>query len=225
MAQIGSFIPATKANIGIIDRLFTRVGASDNLAGGESTFMVEMNETANILNNATKRSLVLLDEIGRGTSTFDGLSLAWAITEYLHNDSFSPLTMFATHYHELVELANKLTKAFNLTVNIREYNDKIIFLRKIINGAASKSYGIHVAEMAGIPKKVINRSKKILNTLSSTNNNPLTLSDNHNEIKNNDKDKKEENIKNDLEKIDLNNITPIDAIKELNNIKDKYEIN
>ena len=145
----------------IVDKLFTRVGASDNLAGGESTFFVEMIETANIINNLSERSLVLLDEIGRGTSTQDGLSIAWSVTEYLHNSNFAPLTLFATHYHELVELGNKLNNCFNLTVSVKEYNDRVIFLRKIIDGSSDRSYGIHVAEMAGVPKSIIDRSKEL----------------------------------------------------------------
>ena len=161
LSQIGSFVPAEKCSIGLVDQLFTRVGASDNLAGGESTFLVEMNEAANILNNATSKSLIILDEIGRGTATFDGLSLAWSITEYLHNNKkVGARTMFATHYHELIFLADKLKKAFNLNIEVKEYNDELIFLRKIKDGGANKSYGIQVAEMAGLPYKIISRAKE-----------------------------------------------------------------
>jgi DNA mismatch repair protein MutS len=164
--QVGSFVPAARARLGIFDRIFTRVGASDNLARGESTFMVEMHETANILNNATNHSLVVLDEVGRGTSTFDGLSLAWAIIEALHDSrSRSPITLFATHYHELTDLARTRPRVVNFNVAVKEWNDQIIFLRKIVPGAADKSYGIHVAKLAGIPQSVIARSREILATL------------------------------------------------------------
>ena len=164
MAQMGSFVPADSANIGIVDRIFTRVGASDDLARGQSTFMVEMNETALILNNATKNSLVILDEIGRGTATFDGLSIAWAVAEHLH-DEIGCRTLFATHYHELTSLADSKNGVGNANVAVREHNDKIIFLRKIIEGSADRSYGIQVARLAGLPMKIIERSKSILSHL------------------------------------------------------------
>ena len=166
MAQMGSFIPAKSAIIGIVDRIFTRVGASDDLARGQSTFMVEMNETANIVNNATDRSLVILDEIGRGTSTFDGLSIAWSVAEYLH-DVVRARTLFATHYHEMTELEMICTGVKNFNVAVREWNDRIIFLRKIQKGAADKSYGIQVARLAGLPAAVIDRAKEILANLES----------------------------------------------------------
>jgi DNA mismatch repair protein MutS len=163
LAQIGSFIPAESASIGIVDRIFTRVGASDELSKGQSTFMVEMIETANILNNATSRSLIILDEIGRGTSTFDGISIAWAVAEYLSNTpDVRARTLFATHYHELTELENQLEGVVNYNIAVREWNDKIIFLRKILPGGTDKSYGIHVARLAGLPKKVIERALEIL---------------------------------------------------------------
>ena len=164
MAQIGSFVPAASATIGIVDRIFTRVGASDDLARGQSTFMVEMNETALILNNASKNSLVILDEIGRGTATFDGLSIAWAVAEHLHDD-IGCRTLFATHYHELTSLAENKNGVGNANVAVREHNDKIIFLRKIIEGSADRSYGIQVARLAGLPMKIIERSKAILSHL------------------------------------------------------------
>lgn len=168
MAQIGSYIPADAAKIGLVDRIFTRVGASDNLAGGESTFLVEMNETANILNNATRRSLILLDEIGRGTSTYDALAIAWALIEYLHgNKERAARTLFATHYHELTKLEGILTRLKNYNVAVREYDEKVIFLRKIVPGGASRSYGIHVAQMAGVPLPVIQRANEILSDLDS----------------------------------------------------------
>jgi DNA mismatch repair protein MutS len=161
MAQIGSFVPAESAEIGLVDRIFTRVGANDDLARGQSTFMVEMNETSNIVNNATDRSLVILDEIGRGTSTFDGLSIAWSVAEFLH-DKIKARTLFATHYHELTKLAEGRSGVCNLNVAVREWNDQIIFLRKIVPGGADKSYGIQVARLAGLPKEILDRAKEIL---------------------------------------------------------------
>ncbi|PYI61289.1 MAG: DNA mismatch repair protein MutS [Verrucomicrobia bacterium] len=161
MAQIGSFVPAESAEIGLVDRIFTRVGANDDLARGQSTFMVEMNETSNIVNNATERSLVILDEIGRGTSTFDGLSIAWSVAEFLH-DKIKARTLFATHYHELTKLAEDRPGVCNFNVAVREWNEQIIFLRKIIPGGADKSYGIHVARLAGLPKEILERAKDIL---------------------------------------------------------------
>ena len=161
MAQIGSFVPAASAEIGLVDRIFTRVGASDDLARGQSTFMVEMNETSNIVNNATERSLVILDEIGRGTSTFDGLSIAWSVAEFLH-DKIKARTLFATHYHELTKLAEDRKGVCNLNVAVREWNEQIIFLRKIVPGGADKSYGIQVARLAGLPKEILDRAKEIL---------------------------------------------------------------
>jgi DNA mismatch repair protein MutS len=164
--QVGSFVPASKARLGVCDRIFTRVGASDQLARGESTFMVEMHETANILNNATDRSLIILDEVGRGTATFDGLSLAWAIIEYLHdNPARSGITLFATHYHEVTDLAKTKNRVANFNVAVKEWNEQIIFLRKVVEGAADKSYGIQVAKLAGIPQSVTERAKEILETL------------------------------------------------------------
>jgi len=167
MAHTGSFIPATSATIGVMDRIFTRIGASDDLSRGQSTFMVEMSETANILNNATSRSLVILDEIGRGTSTFDGLSLAWSIVEYLHNQ-VGAKTLFATHYHELTELAHKLKRIRNYNVAVKEWNDKVVFLHQILPGGTDKSYGIQVARLAGVPLDVIQRAKQILGNLEET---------------------------------------------------------
>jgi len=163
LAQMGSFVPAKEARIGVVERIFTRVGASDSLATGESTFLVEMNETANILHNATSKSLLLLDEIGRGTSTFDGLSIAWAVAEHIHNNSrISAKTLFATHYHELTELALILPRVKNYNVAVREWQDHIVFLRKIVEGGCDHSYGIQVARLAGLPKEVIERAKEVL---------------------------------------------------------------
>jgi DNA mismatch repair protein MutS len=168
MAQIGSFVPAEKATIGLVDKIFTRVGASDNLAAGESTFLVEMNEAANILNNATPKSLILLDEVGRGTSTFDGLSIAWSLSEYLHNKpEVAAKTLFATHYHELNELESRYERIKNFNVQVKEHDGKVIFLRKLVRGGADHSYGIQVANMAGLPDVVINRAKEILTNLES----------------------------------------------------------
>jgi DNA mismatch repair protein MutS len=168
LAQIGSFVPAASAEIGLVDRIFTRVGANDDLARGQSTFMVEMNETANIVNNASERSLVILDEIGRGTSTFDGLSIAWSVAEFLH-DKIKARALFATHYHELTKLAQEKSGVFNCNVAVREWNEQIIFLRKIIPGGADKSYGIQVARLAGLPKEILDRAKDILSHLENPN--------------------------------------------------------
>ncbi|HEX4120171.1 MAG TPA: DNA mismatch repair protein MutS, partial [Verrucomicrobiae bacterium] len=167
MAHAGSFVPAASARIDLVDRIFTRIGASDDLTRGQSTFMVEMSETANILNNSTKRALIILDEIGRGTSTFDGLSLAWSIVEHLHN-VVGAKTLFATHYHELTELAGRLARVRNCNVAVREWNEQIVFLRKIIEGATDKSYGIQVARLAGVPKPVLERAKEILRNLEES---------------------------------------------------------
>ncbi len=168
MAQTGSFVPARSARIGVTDRIFTRVGASDNLARGESTFYMEMSETAHILHQMTRRSLVILDEIGRGTSTYDGLSLAWAITEFLHDaDGPRPRAVFATHYHELTDLEGRLSRLFNLRLGVKEWEGKIIFLHSVSPGRSDKSYGIHVAELAGLPGPVLARAGEILESLTS----------------------------------------------------------
>jgi DNA mismatch repair protein MutS len=163
LAQIGSFVPADSATIGIVDRIFTRIGAQEDLAAGQSTFMVEMVESANILNNATPKSLIILDEIGRGTSTYDGLSIAWAVAEFIHNHPrLRAKTLFATHYHELVELAGFLPRVKNFNVAVMEDEGKVIFLRKVIPGGADKSYGIHVAQLAGLPASVVHRAEEVL---------------------------------------------------------------
>lgn len=166
LAQMGSFIPAKNATLGVVDKIFSRVGASDNLAKGQSTFMVEMTETAFILNNATARSLIILDEIGRGTATYDGLSIAWAVAEYLHN-AIGAKTLFATHYHELTELADDLSGAFNMSIAVKEWKDDIIFLRKLVDGPANRSYGIQVGRLAGLPAHVVTRAKGILELLEA----------------------------------------------------------
>jgi DNA mismatch repair protein MutS len=168
MAQMGSFVPAEKAAISITDRIFTRVGALDNLSAGQSTFLVEMQETANIVNNATAKSLVIMDEIGRGTSTYDGLSIAWAVAEHLHElNGTGTRTLFATHYHELTELENQLARIKNYNIAVKEWNDEIIFLRKLVKGGTNRSYGIQVARLAGIPEAVIRRSKTILSQIEA----------------------------------------------------------
>ena len=203
--------------------MFTRVGASDNLAGGESTFLVEMNEAANILNNATQKSLIILDEIGRGTSTFDGLSLAWSIAEYIHNNKkIKAKTLFATHYHELIYLADKLPDAFNLNVVVKEQDDQIFFIRKIKEGGASKSYGINVAKMAGIPAYVIKRAQELLNDFMNNKN------DTKFEVKKTSLDSSQvelfnikEEIINEIKKTDVDKLTPIEALNVLNKIKNK----
>jgi DNA mismatch repair protein MutS len=166
LAQIGSFVPASAATIGVVDRIFTRVGAGDDLTSGQSTFMVEMTETSAILHNATRRSLVVLDEIGRGTSTFDGVSIAWAVAEHLH-DAVGCRTLFATHYHELQDLARERPAVRNLTVAVREVGEQVVFLRKLVQGGASRSYGIEVAKLAGLPAEVIARAREILRNLEA----------------------------------------------------------
>ncbi len=231
MSQIGSFVPADIAKIGIVDKIFTRVGASDNLAAGESTFLMEMNETANILNNATPKSLVLLDEIGRGTSTYDGMSIAWAVTEYLHNNKKTAAkTLFATHYHELTELEKILPRIGNLNVAVKEYGNKVAFLRKIVNGGCDKSYGIHVAKMAGIPNKVIHRANEIMSNFST--NERVLPTDNINFQKITEEnpnqlglfDQKESELRNKLSNVDINNLTPIEALQKLNEFKKEFGV-
>jgi DNA mismatch repair protein MutS len=225
MAQIGSFIPAEDAEIGLVDRIFTRVGASDELVRGQSTFMVEMTETANIINNATDKSLVILDEVGRGTSTYDGLSLAWAITEHIAG-KIKCRTLFATHYHELTELAELFGNVKNCNVAVREWMDEVVFLHKILPGGTDKSYGIHVAKLAGLPKTILERSKEILEELESTFQKEATgqhLS--KHKTKEPDKDslfvQKHKSVLEKLGSTDVNNLTPIEAINLLNEIKNE----
>jgi len=223
LAQLGSYIPADSARIGVIDKLFTRVGASDNLAGGESTFLVEMNETANILNNATEKSLILLDEIGRGTSTYDGLSLAWAVTEYLHSHKdVQAKTLFATHYHELVSLADQLPRAINLNVAVKEFGDKIIFLKKIIPGGADKSYGVHVAEMAGLPRVVIQRAKELLHKHSNMDRGYTPEVNLEMKPQMDLFSEKEQALKKELGELNVNEMTPLDALSKLDDLKKKH---
>ena len=226
LAQIGSYVPASEVKMGIVDKLFTRVGASDNLAGGESTFLVEMNETANILNNATERSLILLDEIGRGTSTYDGLSIAWSVTEYLHNNpTVAAKTLFATHYHELAELAELLPRVYNLNVAVKEYGDKIVFLRKIIPGSSDHSYGIQVAQLAGLPRSVIERAKEVLwalETQYSSLQKRRVKKESISEYQIGIFDEKEAKLKEELKALDLNSMTPLEALAKLDGLKKKW---
>ena len=231
MAQIGSFVPAGSAQIGIVDRIFTRVGASDNLARGESTFLVEMNETANILNNTTPNSLILLDEIGRGTSTFDGLSIAWSVTEYLHNTpGRTAKTLFATHYHELIELASSLDRIANYNVAIREQDDQIIFLRKVMPGGSDRSYGIQVARMAGLPATVIDRARIILANLEDEDLVPAGMADSphHGKPKAEGGDYQlslfmpaDHPVIEDIKELDLNLMTPVEAMNALYRLQQK----
>ena len=224
MAQIGSFIPAESAKLGITDKIFTRVGASDNISMGESTFMVEMNETASILNNLSKRSLILLDEIGRGTSTYDGISIAWAIAEYLHENKCTAKTLFATHYHELNEMSKQFYRIKNFNVSVKEVNNKIIFIRKLKKGGSEHSFGIHVAKMAGMPKDIIVNSKRILKRLE----NSRSKEDNKKNINSKDDmqlsfyqldDPTLLQIKEEILEINIDTLTPVESLMKLNEIK------
>ncbi|MBB6332515.1 DNA mismatch repair protein MutS [Chryseobacterium sediminis] len=228
LAQIGSFVPAKHAEIGMLDKIFTRVGATDNISAGESTFMVEMNEAANILNNISERSLILLDEIGRGTSTYDGVSIAWAIAEYLHQHPTQSKTLFATHYHELNEMTVNFERVKNFHVSIQENKGNIIFLRKLIPGGSEHSFGIHVAKLAGMPAKVVNRANEILKTLeASRTQGSGGTSDSIKRVTEENMqlsffqldDPVLENIREELTKIDINTLTPIEALMKLNAIK------
>ncbi len=234
MAQIGGFIPASKASIGVVDRIFTRIGAADYLAFGQSTFMVEMNETADILHNATDRSLVLLDEIGRGTSTFDGLSIAWAVTEHLHDrPGGGPRTMFATHYHELIDVALVKERVKNYTIAVREWKDRIIFLRKIVPGGTNRSYGIQVAKLAGIPEAVITRAREILENLEKEEIDPKgkpKLSRKRHEKKKAPQEIMQiemfrspaDDLVAELQALDVNTVTPIEALNRLADWKKRF---
>jgi len=217
LAQIGSFVPAESAKIGLTDRIFTRVGASDNLIRGQSTFMVEMQEAANILNNATHKSFIVLDELGRGTSTFDGVSIAWAIVEYIYKN-IKAKTLFATHYHELIEMVEKLDKAQNYAVSVKETETGVIFLRKIIKGGIDKSYGIEVAKLAGLPKPLTDRAYTILEELEAE----LHISNgNNNSHKKTKPIPQKDNLLQEIIKIDTDNLTPIEALQKLKDLKDK----
>ncbi|MGQ9608621.1 MAG: DNA mismatch repair protein MutS [bacterium] len=234
MAQMGSFVPALSASIGLVDRIFTRIGASDNLVMGRSTFLVEMNETANILNNATRRSLLILDEIGRGTSTYDGLSIAWAVAEYiLDKTKIGARTLFATHYHELIELGNTHFGAKNYNIAVREWNGKVTFLHKIIEGGTDQSYGIHVAQLAGLPEKVIERANEILKTLEKNQKDNRKTLPHARSVPSEPKysepiqlslfGSKADNIIDELNKIDITNMTPLQALNKLQELKKKAE--
>ena len=233
MAQMGSFVPAITAKLGLVDKVFTRVGASDNISSGESTFMVEMNETSSILNNLSNRSLILLDEIGRGTSTYDGISIAWAIAEYIHeHPKLKGKTLFATHYHELNEMMNRFERIKNFNVSVKEAGKKILFLRKLVEGGSEHSFGIHVAKLAGMPVQVLDRATSMLAQLESS----------HELTEKRGKKKKVreaittevedmqlsffqlndpvlENIREELVSIDINTLTPVEALMKLNEIK------
>jgi DNA mismatch repair protein MutS len=224
LAQMGSFVPAQSVRMGVVDKIFTRVGASDNISMGESTFMVEMNETASILNNLSDRSLVLLDEIGRGTSTYDGISIAWAIAEYLHEHPGRPKTLFATHYHELNEMSEILTRIRNFNVSVKELKDNVLFIRKLVEGGSAHSFGIHVAKMAGMPQMVISKAQKLLKKLEK---------DHSGEALNGNGAKEEElqlsffnlddplleEIKEEILSTNIDNLTPVEALMKLNEIK------
>jgi DNA mismatch repair protein MutS len=225
LAQIGSFVPAEAARIGLVDKIFTRVGASDNISMGESTFMVEMNETASILNNISNRSLVLLDEIGRGTSTYDGISIAWAISEYLHEHPEKPKTLFATHYHELNEMTETFTRIKNFNVSVKELKNNVLFLRKLVEGGSAHSFGIHVAKMAGMPQQVLHRANKILKQLEQSHSNEeltdkvKTVDDTMQLSFFNLDDPLLENIKEEILETDIDTLTPVEALMKLNEIK------
>ena len=227
MAQMGCYVPATTAKIGMVDKIFTRVGASDNISSGESTFMVEMNETASILNNLSERSLIILDEIGRGTSTYDGISIAWSITEYLHQNKIAnPKTLFATHYHELNEMTNTFERIKNFNVSVKELKNKIIFMRKLVEGGSAHSFGIHVAKMAGMPKPVLNKANTILKKLEKSHSGDLKSEVQELVAEENMQlsffkldDPVLMQIKEEIEAIDINTLTPVEALMKLNEIK------
>ena len=227
LAQIGCFVPAESATIGLVDKIFTRVGASDNISQGESTFMVEMNETASILNNVSDRSLILLDEIGRGTSTYDGISIAWAIAEFLHQHPSQAKTLFATHYHELNEMTNSFERIRNYNVSVKEIGQQILFLRKLVEGGSAHSFGIHVAKMAGMPKSVVERAKVIMKRLEKAHSSKEEVS---NEEKLSPDDVMQlsffqlddpilERIRDEIQDLDINSLTPVEALMKLNEIK------
>jgi DNA mismatch repair protein MutS len=232
MAQMGSFVPAASAELGLVDKVFTRVGASDNISSGESTFMVEMNETASILNNLSERSLILLDEIGRGTSTYDGISIAWAIAEYLHeNPKAKAKTLFATHYHELNEMTKKFERIKNFNVSVKEIGNKILFMRKLVEGGSEHSFGIHVAKLAGMPSQVLARAEMMLKELEKSHEigggkqqmktkvKEAIASDNMQLSFFQLNDPVLEQIHEELVSIDINTLTPVEALMKLNEIK------
>jgi DNA mismatch repair protein MutS len=235
MAQMGSFVPAESASIGVVDKIFTRVGASDNISLGESTFMVEMNEAASILNNLSERSLVLFDELGRGTSTYDGISIAWAIVEYIHEQRGHAKTLFATHYHELNEMEESFQRIRNYNVSVREANGKVIFMRKLVRGGSEHSFGIHVAKLAGMPSSIIQRANQILADLEQGARNQEPVGNNQNKIGSGKAavsapsgmqlsffqldDPVLEQIRDEVKTLDINNLTPLEALNKLSEIK------
>lgn len=226
LAQIGCFVPAEAAEIGLVDKIFTRVGASDNISQGESTFMVEMNETASILNNVSERSLILLDEIGRGTSTYDGISIAWAIAEFLHQHPSQAKTLFATHYHELNEMTNSFERIRNFNVSVKEIGQQILFLRKLVEGGSAHSFGIHVAKMAGMPKSVVERAKVIMKRLEKAHSSKEEVSNQEKLSQDDDMqlsffqldDPILESIRDEIQDLDINSLTPVEALMKLNEI-------
>jgi len=229
MAQIGCFVPVESARIGVVDKIFTRVGASDNISQGESTFMVEMNEAASIMNNLSNRSLILFDELGRGTSTYDGISIAWAIVEYIHeHPACKAKTLFATHYHELNEMEKSFSRIKNYNVSVKEVEKKVLFLRKLVLGGSEHSFGIHVAKMAGMPQSIVKRAEKILQQLE-TDNRQSGIAKPVGEIAQNREgyqlsffkldDPILEQIRDEIKNLDVNNLTPIDALNKLNEVK------
>ena len=228
MAQIGCFVPAQSARVGIVDKVFTRVGASDNISLGESTFMVEMIEASSILNNLSERSLILFDELGRGTSTYDGISIAWSIVEYIHEVGARPKTLFATHYHELNEMEKTFKRVKNYNVSVRELNGKVVFLRKLVPGGSEHSFGIHVAKIAGMPKAIVHRADEVLKRLEQNSNND-TLSKDLDDVANNRNgvqlsffqldDPVLSQVRDEILNTDINNLTPMEALNKLNDIK------
>lgn len=229
LAQIGCFVPAESATIGIVDKIFTRVGASDNLSLGESTFMVEMTEAASIINNLSPKSLVLFDELGRGTSTYDGISIAWSIVEYIHeHPTARAKTLFATHYHELNEMEDSFKRVKNYNISVRELDNKVIFLRKLVRGGSEHSFGIHVARMAGMPKSIVARANEILKELESSHRTEL-MKEPVKELASHREglqlsffqldDPVLKQIRDEIAKLDINNLTPIEALNKLNDIK------
>ncbi len=225
LSQVGSYIPATSATIGLVDKIFTRIGAHDDISKGQSTFMVEMNEMADILNNMTDKSLLILDEIGRGTSTYDGLSLAWALAEHLRKSRAR--TLFATHFHELTALSDKHDGVVNYNVSVKEWKDEIIFLHKIVKGSTDDSYGIYVAKLAGIPTQIINRAKSVLTQLELKQDLKQDLkgeepqqAENQIDLFSNTPDLIAEEIKKTLAAMDINNLTPINALNKMQELKE-----
>ncbi len=233
MAQIGSFVPADSARVGVVDKIFTRVGASDNISVGESTFMVEMSEAANIMNNITQRSLVLFDELGRGTSTYDGISIAWSIVEHLHErPKMHARTLFATHYHELNDMEERFSRIKNYNVSVREVDHRIVFLRKLARGGSEHSFGIHVARLAGMPNSIVQRAETILHQLETNNADnrqvlPASAENNHTDYGSGGTqlsffqldDPVLEAVRDEILHLDVNNLTPVEALNKLNDIR------